>query len=117
INSTMWLNVITNTEVRNLAGSANTPFAEFDSEEEPGMEGSGPANRYSAILRGQPTVRWHFCDDAVAFSASATGSADIDPIYTTYPASPLAALAKLVPDNVAIFTTAPTRQWQSLLHG
>lgn len=118
INSTMWLNVITNTEVRNLAGSANTPFAEFDSEEEPGMEGSGPANRYSAILRGQPTIRWHFCDDAVALSPLSTGgSADIDPIYTTYPATALATLAKLVPDNTAIFTTAPTRDWQSLMHG
>jgi hypothetical protein len=100
INSTMWINVITNTEVRNTAGSVNTPFAEFEMVEEQGMEDSGPANMYRAILKGQPTVEWHFCDDTLALNT------DVDPSYSTAPAA--ANLAKEIPDNMCIFTTDPS---------
>ena len=109
INSIMWYNVLTNTEVRNTAGSANTPFAEFDRKDEPGMNNSGPANRYAAILRGQPTITWHFCDDAIALNT------DVDPSYSTAPAG--STLAKLVPDTMAIFATQPEAQWTRLYQG
>ncbi len=114
INSTMWINVITNTQVRNTAGSSNTPFAEFDMEADSGMNGTGPANRYSAILRGQPTIMWHFCDDTVALNT------DIDPDYATVPTGAVpttATLAKLIPDNLAIFCTKPLPTWTRLYLG
>lgn len=112
INSLMWINVITNTQVRNLAGSANTPFAEFDMEEEAGMNESGPANKYSAVLRGQPTVMWHFCDDTLALGGGT------DPSYIAQPATPAeATLYKLVPDNMAIFCTKPSKQWTTMYLG
>ncbi len=113
INSLMWINIITNTQVRNTAGSSNTPFAEFDMIEDEGMDSSGPANRYSAVLRGQPTVNWHFCDDTVALNT------DIDPSYATVPTGAVpttATLAKLVPDNMAIFSTKPDSMWAKLYH-
>lgn len=109
INSLMWINIITNTQVRNTAGSANTPFAEFDQLPEKGMGDSGPSNKYSAILRGQPTITWHFCDDVLALNT------DVDPSYSTAPAG--ATLAKLVPDNMAIFCTEPSPDWTRLYLG
>lgn len=102
-NSIMWYNVLTNTEVRNTAGSSNTPFAEFELGPEPGMNETGPPNLYSAILKGQPTVKWHFCDDTVCFNS------DVDVTYSTAPSN--ASLVKLVPDNMCIFCTAPESSW------
>jgi hypothetical protein len=114
INSTLWMSIITNTQVRNTAGSSNTPFAEYESTMEKGMEDTGPANNYSAILRGQPTIKWHFCDDTLAFNT------DIDPSYLLQPAGAVpstAALNKLIPDNMAIFCTEPNRNWTQLVYG
>jgi hypothetical protein len=109
INSTMWMNILLNTEVRNTAGSSNTPFAEFELMDDGGMDGSGPANQFSAILKGMPMVTWHMCNDALALNT------DTDPVYSTAPAS--ATLAKLVPDNMAIFCTEPRPTWTQMIHG
>jgi hypothetical protein len=109
INSLMWLNIITNTEVRNTAGSSMTPFAEFERVPERGMEDSGPSNKFMAVLRGNPTITWHFCDDTLALNT------DIDPSYSTAPAT--ATLAKLIPDNLAIFCTTPSPKWTRLYLG
>ncbi len=109
INSLMWVNIITNTQVRNTAGSANTPFAEFEMVEDRGMNESGPANHYRARITGQPTINWHFCDDTLALNT------DVDPSYSTAPAG--ATLAKLIPDNMAIFCTPPSKQWTTLYLG
>lgn len=104
INSTMWINVISNTEVRNVAGSANTPFASFDMESAP--NNSGPPT-FQARIRGVPYLTWHFDDDSAALGA------DTDPIYT----QGTATLSKYVPDNMAIFTTAPSGDWCKLYYG
>jgi hypothetical protein len=87
--ASMWMNIITNTQVRNLGGSSNTPFAEFDHVPETGIGGTGPGNKYMGVLRGQPTIRWHFCDDTLALNT------DVDPSYATAPAT--ATLAKESP--------------------
>ncbi len=109
INSLMWINIITNTQVRNLAGTAATPFAEFTMEENKGMNSSGPANKYSGRLKGQPTIAWHFCDDTLALNT------DVDPSYSTAPAA--ANLAKLVPDEMVIFSTQPSPKWTKMYLG
>jgi hypothetical protein len=110
INSLTWYNLISNTELRNLAGSANTPFAEYKDEPEKGMDGEPTGDRY-AVLRAEPTVKFHITDEVLG-----TG-ADIDPVYATLPASALATLVKVVPDNQAWFCTEPNRRWTSLYHG
>jgi hypothetical protein len=109
----MWNNIVTNTEIRNLAGSAATPFAElYDELEDAGMESSGPANRYLAVLRALPFINWHFISDTLALNT------DIDPVYSTATqAFPAAALAKEVPDNMAIFCHEPSALWQKLYLG
>ena len=51
-----------------------------------------------AVLRAEPSITWHFCDDVVV-----QGKTDVDPSYSTAPAS--ATLGKLIPDNLAVFST------------
>ncbi len=109
INSTLWMSIITNTQVRNTGGSSNTPFASFDRVNAPGMGSKGPSNTFVATLKGNPTIRWHMCDDVVALGT------DIDPIYSTAPAA--ANLAKLIPDNMAIFSTEPSKEWTTFHTG
>lgn len=109
INSLLWYNIITNTSVRNTAGSSNVPFAEYDKLPEGEGEGGAGAARYKYVLRGDPTVEWHSTDDTLALNT------DIDPSYSSAPST--ATLAKEVPDNLAIFCTRPARDWQALVHG
>lgn len=99
INSTMRMNILNNTQVRNVGGSANTSFAEYERVPEKGMDGADMGNEYTMVLRADPTITWHICDDTVA-----TGGNLIDPSYSTSTAS----LEKLIPDDMAIFSTEPS---------
>lgn len=109
VNSLLWYNIIVNTEVRNLAGSANTPFAEYEFKPEKGPDGL-PTGEYVAVLRGDPTVEWHINDLVLV-----TGDTDIDPTYSTAPST--AQIIKTVPDNTAFFTPDPTPEWEKMYHG
>jgi hypothetical protein len=104
INSTLWASIVLNTQVRNTAGSANTPFAQFERVADAGMGGTAPEGSFHAILRGNPTIKWHFCDDAVTL-----GNTDVDLTYGTAPST--ANLQKLIPDTMAIFAPTPTESW------
>jgi hypothetical protein len=95
INSLMWPNLITNTGLRNAAGSSQTPFAEYKWTEERGMDGV-PTGKYMAVLAADPTITWHIDDDII----SQGNSVDISYSYSTGTAQ------KLIPDNMAIFTTS-----------
>ena len=97
INGTLWPNIVQNTQIRNLGGTAQTPFSEFTREPEKGMDGK-PSNRYFSILRGIPWLRWHLLDDVLSLGS------DIDIKYTYSTGS----AAKLIPDNMAIFCTEPS---------
>lgn len=109
VNSLLWYNVIVNTEIRNLAGSANTPFAEYDFKEERGMDGH-PTGEYMAILRADPTINWHITDHVLV-----SGNTDIDPSYSTAPSA--ATLMKVVPDGMAFFLPEPDGDWSQMVHG
>lgn len=113
INSIMWYYIITNTEVRNLAGSAASPFAAFDREKESGMRDSGPPSYYG-VLKGQPTIKWHFADGGLVFGS------DIDISYASVPTGSVPAGAtfnKLLPDTMAIFCTEPSSEWTRFVVG
>jgi hypothetical protein len=109
LNSGTWYNVITNTEIRNLAGSSNTPFAEFDNVDERGVDGH-PTGEYAAVLRADPTIQWHITDHVLV-----GGNTDIDPTYSTAPSA--ATLFKVVPDNKAFFLPEPDPMWTKMYHG
>jgi hypothetical protein len=108
----LWPYIVGNTQVRNFAGSANTPFAEYDFVPEKGMgeKESKSTGLYSAKLRADPTITWHFTDDVLV-----QGATDIDPSYATAPSA--AALSKLVPDGMAIFCNGQIKQWCQLYLG
>jgi hypothetical protein len=108
LNSLMWYNVILNTEVRNTAGSANTPFAEFDRVPEKGADGE-PTGEFYMILRGYPEIRWHITNHVLVLNS------DIDPSYATAPAA--ANIVKMVPDNMVFFCTTPSSEWTQMYNG
>jgi hypothetical protein len=113
MNSLMWYNVLLNTEVRNTAGSANTPFAEYDRVPEKGSDGL-PQAEFAAQLRGLPWATWHIADDVLV-----TGG-DIDPSWTQGAAAVTAgttSFIKVCPDNTVIIAPDPSADWTELYHG
>jgi hypothetical protein len=108
VNSLVWYMAVTNTEIRNLAGTAATPYAEYNWVEERGLDG-GPTGEYYAVLKADPTVNWHISDHVLVTNS------DVDPSYGTAPAS--ATLIKVVPDNTAFFCTRPSGMWQKIYYG
>jgi hypothetical protein len=112
-NSIMWYNVLLNTEVRNTAGSANTPFAEYDRVQERGSDGM-PQPEFGAILRGIPWLTWHIADDVIITNS------DIDPTWSMVsllPASQQPVVQKVCPDNTIIMAPDPSPDWTELYHG
>ncbi len=113
MNSLGWYNVLLNTEVRNTAGSANTPFASYDRIAEMAMDGM-PQPEFAAQLRGIPWVTWHIADDVLV-----TGG-DIDPTWTQGAADVTAgrtSVIKVIPDNTMIIAPEPSPDWTEMYHG
>lgn len=106
-NSLGWYNVLLNSEVRNTAGSSNTPFAEYDRVPEMGMDGL-PQPEFAAQLRGIPWITWHIADDVIV-----TGT-DIDP---TWSSSTGGSFVKVCPDNTLIIAPDPSPDWTEMYHG
>lgn len=112
-NSIMWYNILLNTEVRNTAGSANTPFAQYDRVPETGMDGM-PQAEFAAQLRGIPWVTWHIADDVLV-----TGG-DIDPVWAQGAAAVTAGTTnfiKVCPDNTVIIAPDPSPDWTEVYLG
>lgn len=107
MNSLLWYNVLLNTEVRNTAGTANTPFAEYDRVPEMASDGM-PQPEFAAQLRGIPWLTWHAADDVVV-----TGG-DIDP---TWSSSSGTTTQKVIPDNMVFIAPDPSADWTELYHG
>lgn len=108
MNSLMWYNVLLNAEVRNTAGSSNTPFANYDRVQEMAADGM-PQAEFSAQLRGIPWLTWHIADDVLV-----TGS-DIDPVWSTAPAT--ATTIKVCPDNTVMIAPEPSADWTEMFQG
>jgi len=107
MNSLMWYNVLLNTEVRNTAGSSNTPFAQYDRVTELAMDGM-PQPEFSAQLRGLPWATFHIADDVLV-----TGG-DIDPSWGT---STGTTTVKVCPDNTMIVAPDPSPDWTEMFLG
>lgn len=108
MNSLQWYNVLLNTEVRNTAGSSNTPFAQYDRIKEMNADGE-PGAEFSAELRGLPWAQWHISDDVLV-----TGS-DIDPTWASAPST--ATFIKVCPDNTVMIAPEPSADWTELYLG
>ncbi len=113
MNSLGWYNVLLNAEVRNTAGSSNTPFAEYDRVPEMAMDGM-PQPEFAAQLRGIPWLTWHIADDVLV-----TGG-DIDPTWAQGAAAVAAGtttIIKVCPDNTMIIAPEPSPDWTEMYHG
>jgi hypothetical protein len=108
MNSLGWYNVLLNTEVRNTAGSANTPFAEYDRVSEMAVDGM-PQPEFAAQLRGIPWLTWHIADDVLVTNS------DVDPTWSTAPAA--ATFVKVFPDNTCMIAPDPSADWAELYQG
>ena len=108
MNSLMWYNVLLNAEVRNTAGTSNTPFANYDRVKEKAMDGMDQAE-FAAELRGIPWAQWHIADDVLV-----TGS-DVDPTWSTAPAA--ASFIKVFPDNTVMIVPEPSADWTEMYQG
>lgn len=106
-NSLGWYNVLLNAEVRNTAGSSNTPFAEYDRVPEMAVDGM-PQPEFAAQLRGIPWLTFHIADDVLV-----TGG-DIDP---TWASSTGTTTIKVIPDNTLIIAPDPSADWTEMYHG
>lgn len=113
MNSLTWYNVLLNTEVRNTAGTSNTPFAEYDRVPEKNADGLDGAE-FAAQLRGLPWLSWHIADDVLV-----TGG-DVDPVWSQGAADVTAGtttVIKVFPDNTAMFAPEPSKDWAEMYHG
>lgn len=78
--SVVWGYVINNTEVRNLAGSANEPVQSFTRDMD--------KQEFTAILKACPWVTWHITDNGLNLTGTFT---------------------KLIADTAAVFLTKPNQ--------
>jgi len=108
VNNIAWQSVLLNQQIRNTGGSSNTVFNEYTREPATFADGL-PSTHFVGILRALPWLKWHIDDDVVALNT------DIDPSYGTAPSG--ATLAKLIPDNLAIFTTQASPDICEMYHG
>lgn len=79
VTSVVWGFIITNTEVRNLAGSSNEPVQSFTRDEN--------KQEFTAILKACPWITWHITDNGLNLTGTFT---------------------KLVADAAAVFLTRMT---------
>lgn len=111
LNSLMWYNVLLNTEVRNTAGSSNTPFASYDRVQAKAQDGM-PMPEFAAELRGLPWAQWHVADDVLITNS------DQDPTWAmTATAFPNATYQKVCPDNTVMVLPEPSPDWTELYQG
>jgi hypothetical protein len=104
----MWYNVLLNTEVRNTAGSMNTPFATYEEVPEKAMDGM-PQPEFAARLRGLPWANWHIADDVLVTNS------DVDPTWASAPST--AVFIKVCPDNTVIIAPDPSPDWTEMYQG
>lgn len=107
VNHLMWYNIVLNNEVRNTAGTVNTPFATYDRVPEMAVDGM-PQPEFAFTLTGMPWWQFHIADDVLV-----TGS-DVDP---TWASSSGSTTIKVIPDNTAIIAPDPSSDWTELYHG
>ncbi len=108
MNSLMWYNVLLNAEVRNTAGTSNTPFATYDRVKEKAADGMDQPE-FAAELRGLPWAQWHIADDVLVTNS------DIDPVWASAPAT--ATFTKVFPDNTCMIAPDPSAEWTEMYHG
>lgn len=105
VDAITWGYIIVNTEVVNTAGSANTPFSEFEYVRERGDDGKQVVE-WVAVLRGYPTIRWHINPEVIIADGGT------DPSY----AAGTGTLTQAIPAKGALFMSEVDTDWVDLIH-
>lgn len=95
INSTTFKQLLANDQLRELAGTANVVFSQYERTgmtNEDGIQDSG----FTAVFRGIPWLTWHVYD----------GVLTVDGVSS-----------KFIPDGRAIFTPEPDSAWVEMYEG
>lgn len=67
--SVVWRYVLTNVQIHDVGGTANTVFAQYDTVEERGPDGL-PTNEFVGVLRAIPWLKWHIYDAGLNIPAA-----------------------------------------------
>ncbi len=82
-NSTMWQNIVSNTQVQNLAGSVNQPYE---------ISRNNDSEDYTAVLKAIPWLTFHINDNGLNLSGTFTKFfADTQITFTVEPGSDIAS--------------------------
>ena len=95
-NGAEWAKILAITEIKDLAGSANMPFAQFDRVPATNEDGVQSTD-FRAILRGIPWLTWHITDQGQETSAGT---------FETY-----------LEDSRVLFTPDPSPDWLEVTQG
>lgn len=95
VNNNTWTKIITNTEVRLVAGSSVTPFETFEKTEEKDSWGNKSGD-YAFLLRAANMYKFHVMNHVLVEGGT-------DPSYS----SGTGTRVKVVPDNSAFFFPEP----------
>lgn len=101
VNNTVWSNVIANDKVRALAGTSNTPFAEYSKLAVKNPDGTD-AGVFAATLKGLPQFEWLICNSKIKL-ATTSG--------TTI------AEQRVVQDDYATFMIENDNSWIQMIEG
>jgi hypothetical protein len=106
INSNVWYMLITNTEIRNTAGTAATPYAEYEYVPETDEDGN-KVSQFAARLKADPTITWHISDEGLVLGGVG------DPSYS----AGTGTFTKIFPDTSALFCPEVDNEWTEMGYG
>lgn len=101
VNNTVWSNVIANDKVRALAGTSNTPFAEYQKLDMRNPDGTD-AGVFRAVLKGLPQFEWLIVNSRIKL-ASTSGTTITE--------------QKVVQDGYATFMIENDNSWIQCVEG
>ena len=106
VDSTVFGHIITNTEVRNVGGTVQSPFDSFTYDQARDVDGNVMAGKMTAKLRAVPWLDIHIIDDVLSIGGT-------DPVYSTGTGT----LTKVVPATVGVFLPPIEKSWVQMWHG
>lgn len=101
VNNGVWSNVIANDKVRALAGTSNSPFAEYSKMDTRNPDGTD-SGVYKAVLKGLPQFEWLIVNSKIKLATtSGTTIADV----------------RVVQDGYATFMIENDNSWIQMVEG
>lgn len=104
----VWRNVLQNDKIRQLAGTANKPYATYEMAMDKNPEGF-TLGVFTATIDGVPNVLWHIYDGGLEVHT-------VSSLNSGGPSGP-APFTQILPDNYASFCIDYDGQWMTGIEG